>query len=812
MWTICVSSLARRQRLVAGLSPVIVALLIAALTGLRGAEAEAPVKFLSEKVEGKLVIAQAGDRYHTEIPVDIIVQNDGDALVQISFCLMPEGESECPGQDFTAAIGGGATLLPDGSFQLEKGRIKDLKLDLTLPKEQTTPPPPVQTPTPAAATPAVKGPGAPLSQIQTALQSSVESASQFIANEQPKSQTGLLILRVNGRDADAIPYTLTPQKAPDSFIDALTTRDVVWWGFWLTGGMLIWVLFFVLAIPWLDKYMPGDPKYRLPLRALMQLPMGVAEWKLTDSWLVNLSLAIAILGGIEGLLPDSLKSFKTAYGGLIFLFGVLTAFAAFAYNATTRPGPEKEADTQTYKKQGRAGAYLTASFLVIWALMGQLGMQLMAVERIRDISDLEIPGLFLIAFEFLLLWLILRVALTTPRTLLETILDQKIEAHKKAYGQSKVYRDRVIEIKKCALRWYRWMQSRRVLTQETLAQIKREFVALVPPEGRGVQSTDEKQLYGYFRELFHINLPVLLDSAAQDQEATRNFLRAIADDAAEAEKLLWQTLPVEDAVAAFYSSLWTPREVRQTNYTKTLEQTARHLRVACAQASSPVEPDRVIGPNEELYTNLLATLDELDKALGLAGKKDPFYANLKKLCENAKLKWEVMKISQLETHLCSLADSLEACKKKLETFFNDKAQKSEIGEARLAMTLEPFAVALGEPVPYPKTFPVDTEALDEAYKKRPSIEKAREKMAAPKPKAVPRKAKSRTVTPEATEPSRASTARERKNLQASLLAIASNPEEITPYPATDREYQQNRSKALHHISQKKVLGEDVTLL
>ena len=48
----------------------------------------------------------------------------------------------------------------------------------------------------------------------------------------------------------------------------------------------------------------------------------------------------------------------------------------------------------------------------------------------------------------------------------------------------------------------------------------------------------------------------------------------------------------------------------------------------------------------KLHTNITTTLGELDKVLGLA--TDPIYANLKKLFENAKMKWEVMEVNALE--------------------------------------------------------------------------------------------------------------------------------------------------------------------
>jgi len=741
-------------------------LVMIALVGLRPARADTSVKFLSEKFEGTLVAGE--NEYTTKKAVAVTVQNTGDAETQITFCALPKGDSECTGEEISVRIV--ADDLEVDSIELKKRQIRILDLTMTV----------------------------------TVKAQSADAQTE----EQPTEQTGLLILRADGEDAAAIPYTLKPEVPDDSVFDKLTTTQIIW------GGGVIALIAVIVAV-W--PIVIG--KDGIPLGALFTLRMGVAEWKLDDSWAANLSIAIAIIGGIAAVLPDSLKTFKATFNSLIFLFGVLTAIAAFAYNASTQPGPEKEEGKDTYKKQGWTGVFLVTSLLIVWSLLGQLGLQAMAVERLRDAGK-DIPGLFLVIFEWGLVISVVYAAIFTAVKLRKTILDQKVEEHKKAYKQRSAYKGKVKAIKKYAAEWQEKMESKQQLTQNDKSTIRDRFAEIVPKPQTG---SDDN--YRHFSALFNDNLPFLLDRVANSKEAATNLFKSIAEDAQEAWELLNQTLPVEDVVAAFYSSLWVPADLRRKWYAETSDKLIRHVNVACAQTRSDVEPDRVLGPNEELFTNVTATLDELNKAFGLIGDKDPYYANVKWLFEKAKAKWEVLEISALRKELCALPAKLETCRLKLADLYKvkgdalanwlkqlalaldeaewleelagalDQADRykgppfdcapdslaewlaelakalheaglytgppsnlkgdalakwlkelakaldeadlpkcplpndtGDAPDAPLAMSLEPLARALGEAVHYPKPFPVDVKALDDAYGKITGVMTSRRKV------------------------------------------------------------------------------------
>lgn len=761
-----------RLAILGGIVPVALALI-----GLRLAQAGAEVKFLSEKFEGTLVAGE-NNTYTTTVPTT--VQNAGTEDTQISFCALPKGVYTCTGKEVSLEI-----VADDGniySTTLLAGRIRTLDLAVTVM-------PTAEAQSTDAQTPTVKAP-----------------SKDGKTEDSPKEYTGLLILRVtdeNGqKEAAAIPYTLTPE-GPRSVLDKLKTTHVVWgaWGI---------ALFAVIAAVWTIVTAEDG----LPFPALVKLRMGVSEWKLGDSWAANLSLAIAIFAGIKTVLP---APFKGTFDSLTFLFGVLTAIAAFAYNATTHPGPETEEDKDTPKKQGWTWVFLFTSLLIVWSLLGQLGLQAMAVERLRD-GATDVPGVFLVAFEWMLLLLVLFAAYFTFRRLRETILDQKVKEHKDAYKQRPAYDGKVQAIERYAVEWQEKMKSEKELTQDDQSIIRKGFAAIVLKPQSG---SDDN--YRHFSALFNDNLPFLLGRVANSQEAAKNLFKSIAEDAQEARELLKRTLPVEDVVAAFYSSLWVPADLRRKWYADTLNKLIRHVKVACAQARSDVEPDRVLGPNEELFTSVTATLDELNKAFGLIGDKDPYYANVKWLFDKAKVKWEVLEINALRRRLCTLADGdpLEECKSKLANLYKvkgdavakwlqevaevlddadwliklagalieaevyegppfdcaprplaewlaepantlhkagrytgppceyegeelaqwikelaEKLDKADLPKCplpgdlgvALAMSLEPLARALGEAVYYPKPFPIDVKAFEDAYGKIAGVVTSRRKV------------------------------------------------------------------------------------
>jgi isopenicillin N synthase-like dioxygenase len=417
----------------------------------------------------------------------------------------------------------------------------------------------------------------------------------------------------------------------------------------------------------------------------------------------------------------------------------------------------------------------------------------------------------------------------------QTILDQKIDEHKDAYLQSKIYLHKAKEVRRTSLKWQEEMEGKSDLT-DVIKSIQGEFTKIVPYEVPAeLAGEDEfRKLYEHFRELFHNNLLHLLKNVANTPKVAKGLFEEMAKDAEEAIKLLDQTLPVEDVIAAFYSSLWAPRKVRKQNYKETLKSISRHLKVACAQASSSMEPDRVIGPNEELYTNILTALAELDKALGLAGSKDPIHANLKKLFEIAKAKWEVMTIDELRAALCQLHERVEACNSRLIKYFNENGEAADFAlNGRLAKTLRPLATALGKnQVPYPKPFPIDSAVLDAAKDLKAAITRLRSRQASSDDHSwvedlqylndqidelndlnrvgvaklpsinLPRRPVVRNIMSDTV-----SLETELGHLEKSLDSIETNP-----YFTSGVDFQKRRMNAIQQHSQKKVSGTKVTLL
>jgi hypothetical protein len=122
------------------------------------------------------------------------------------------------------------------------------------------------------------------------------------------------------------------------------------------------------------------------------------------------------------------------------------------------------------------------------------------------------------------------------------------------------------------------------------------------------------------------------------------------------------------------------------------------------------------------------------------------------------------------------------------------------------IVLQPLATALRDNIFYPKPFPIDTRALEKEYDEKPSMTAAKQELAKIKAARPKRKTgKGKQVEPEKT--AALLVKQELQNLQKSINAI-----QVSPYSASDTEFQQNRIKALRQSSQEKVLGEDVSLL
>jgi hypothetical protein len=121
----------------------------------------------------------------------------------------------------------------------------------------------------------------------------------------------------------------------------------------------------------------GIRTFTLPgLPGLLGEPMGPADWDFGKSWASTLTTVGDLLGTVlsAGVLPGDTQSLsKPAYAALNLFFGVLILIAGFVYTATRRP---KETTNQTAGKQvqyqGYVWSFLLASFVTMWAVLGEL--------------------------------------------------------------------------------------------------------------------------------------------------------------------------------------------------------------------------------------------------------------------------------------------------------------------------------------------------------------------------------------------------------------------------------------------------------
>jgi hypothetical protein len=115
--------------------------------------------------------------------------------------------------------------------------------------------------------------------------------------------------------------------------------------------------------------LPGSP-------GLLDRPMGPVDWDFGKSWASTLTTVGALLGTVlsAGVLPGDTQSLsKPAYAALNLFFGMLILIAGFVYTATRRP--KETTNTSGVKQvqyQGHVWSFLLASFVTLWAVLGEL--------------------------------------------------------------------------------------------------------------------------------------------------------------------------------------------------------------------------------------------------------------------------------------------------------------------------------------------------------------------------------------------------------------------------------------------------------
>lgn len=148
------------------------------------------------------------------------------------------------------------------------------------------------------------------------------------------------------------------------------------------------------------------------------LKMSGIEWKPSESWASTLVLGLGVLTGLGDLLPTTATRLTPdASSAYSVLFAALLLLAAFAYSAFTQTSEGEES-------QAPLLVFLVASFIATLALLGQLGVQVILVEELRGKAGL--PDFFL-DFCQVFLWVVILLALWyVPRKLLEQIRQQQI--------------------------------------------------------------------------------------------------------------------------------------------------------------------------------------------------------------------------------------------------------------------------------------------------------------------------------------------------------------------------------------------------
>ncbi|HEX5246926.1 MAG TPA: hypothetical protein VFW41_07320 [Gaiellaceae bacterium] len=152
--------------------------------------------------------------------------------------------------------------------------------------------------------------------------------------------------------------------------------------------------------------------------------LGPADWSFSKSWASNITVVGALLGTIlsAGVLPDTTKVSKATYAGLNLFFGVLILIAPLLYTATQnavdvhRRQPEKETQYQGYVL-----AFLVASAVTLWAVVGELVTVLLLFREIRVGNSIPEPAIWVMGAIVVLACLLLaRYAWTTIDTVITT--------------------------------------------------------------------------------------------------------------------------------------------------------------------------------------------------------------------------------------------------------------------------------------------------------------------------------------------------------------------------------------------------------
>lgn len=468
---------------------------------------------------------------------------------------------------------------------------------------------------------------------------------------------------------------------------------------------------------------PGDRA-----NPLLRLRMGIAEWKLDESWASSLVVIIGVFSALSGILPaESAILTASAWKAFGFVFSIMTGVAAFVYNATTRPGPGDVSEGES-NKEGRMWVWvLTAVGFTGWSLLAQLGLQALMLEALRANPDNALPDGLINFLQIVLgLLLIYACAYYIPRGIHQALKAQKLNeqadelvpqpAYERAFESVKdivgAVRDRIArshDIGDYASTLVQPLQHRMRALHDDLVELHcvEELEA-----GEGLDQSGNAIVSDLY-QLFSCNLRTEFDVLTGSEEPGAwekaiGILDEVIEDANEAMELVRRRKKAEVVAIAFYTSLGAPCSRRTGVYERTKDRILYYIGIAKAQLTDvDVELDKVLDADQHLFPNLVTALDTMNSELGATGD-DPFYATLNSMLLKTG-KNELMTVANRE----ELKNKLEELKTRVDQ--EHTAAHSFCESCEEPPPLGEFQKALAELLQEIKDVPTDTERAIRSY-------------------------------------------------------------------------------------------------
>jgi hypothetical protein len=185
-------------------------------------------------------------------------------------------------------------------------------------------------------------------------------------------------------------------------------------------------------------------KWGLSSFKTLKTPMGTPTWDFSQSWAANLTViggALTALLSFTGLPDQGQLMTRTAYLCLGVLFTAMLVLAPPLFNFLRRPisvaipDPENPLNTTGLRFQGFVGGFLTATFVLLWGVFGQLitlGILFAELEASDFISN---NAMFLL--ESVLTLLVVALLVYAPVSSIATIKRQKKACDERDQWQEK---------------------------------------------------------------------------------------------------------------------------------------------------------------------------------------------------------------------------------------------------------------------------------------------------------------------------------------------------------------------------------------